>query len=167
MDDARFCPRCAAPLVPGEEGRPRCSQCDFILYRDPKVAVAAVLETGGRLLLVRRAIDPGLGLWSFPAGYVDRGEQLEEALKREVREELALDIYIEGLVGVYSEPGVHVVLIVYAATIRPDSASPKIGPENSDVGTFAPDAFPPMAFAHDRRIVKDWMRVRMSQAWVS
>ena len=166
MDDARFCPRCAALLVPGDDGRPRCSQCDFILYRDPKVAVAAVLETDGGILLVRRAIDPGLGLWSFPAGYVDRGEQLEEALKREVREELALDIDIDCLVGVYSEPGEPVVLIVYAATIRPDAPSLEIGPENTDVGAFSPDAFPPMAFAHDRRIVQDWTRVRVSRAGV-
>jgi ADP-ribose pyrophosphatase YjhB (NUDIX family) len=131
-----------------------------VLYQDPKLAVAAVIERDGRILLGRRAIDPGMGLWSFPAGYVDRGEVLEEALRREVREELALEIGIDGLVGVYSERGHPVVLVVYAAHPLPDSPPLEVGPENSEVAGFPPDAFPPMAFGHDRRIVADWQRLR-------
>src|SRR5204862_8366356 len=120
-----FCPRCGAALAPRPTGRPRCARCDFVHYLDPKVAGAAVIEWDGGILLGRRAIDPGMGLWSFPAGYVDRGEVLEEALRREVREELGLEIEPSGLVGAYSEPDNPVVLLVYAARLRPDSPAPR------------------------------------------
>ena len=61
-------------------------------YLDPKVAVGTIISTGdGRLVLVRRAIEPGYGLWVFPGGYVDRGEQIIEAAVREAREESGLD----------------------------------------------------------------------------
>ncbi len=158
MAEFQYCPWCAAPLVRAAGTRPCCSRCDFVLYQDPKVAVAAVIEHDGGILLGKRAIDPGMGLWSFPAGFVDRGEPLEEALRREVREELGLEVDVERLVGVYSEPGHPVVLIVYAARVRPDSPPLRVGPENSDVAAFPPDAFPPMAFPHDRQIIADWLR---------
>ena len=160
MRDATFCLRCGAALVHEAGARPRCSHCDFVLYQDPKVAVAAVIATDEGILLGRRAIDPGLGLWSFPSGYMDRGERAEEALRREVREELGVDIGLDGLVGVYSEASNPVLLIVYAAHLWPGSGPLALNHENSEVAAFAPDAFPPMAFSHDRQIVADWQRLR-------
>src|SRR3979411_2302349 len=94
--------------------RPTCPSCGFIHYLDPKVAVAVVLGDERGVLLCRRLIDPGSGLWSFPAGYVNRGEVLEEAAVREVLEELGLAVKLRGIVGVYSERGEPVVLVVYA-----------------------------------------------------
>jgi 8-oxo-dGTP diphosphatase len=158
VNDERFCPRCGAVLLMEAE-RPRCSMCDFVLYRDPKVAVAAVIQRDGGILLGKRAIDPGLGLWSFPAGYVDRGEALEEALQREVLEELGLEVQIDGLVGVYSRRGAPVVLVVFAAH-APPGAPLVVGAENTEVAPFPADAFPEMAFPHDRQIVADWRKAR-------
>ena len=67
-------------------------------------------------MLVRRAIEPGYGLWVFPGGYVDRGETLTAAAIREAREECGLDVRLDGLVNIYSYPGRAPVIVVYAAT---------------------------------------------------
>src|SRR5258705_10457758 len=69
-----------------------------------------------RLVLVRRAIEPGYGKWVFPGGYVDRGEPLTTAAIREAREECGLDVRLDGLVNIYSYAGRTPVIVVYAAT---------------------------------------------------
>ena len=68
-------------------------------------------------MLVRRAIEPGYGLWVFPGGYVDRGEEITSAAIREAREEAGLDVRLEGLVNIYSYPGRPLIIVVYAATV--------------------------------------------------
>jgi hypothetical protein len=110
----KYCGHCGHRLASREQdGRLRlvCPECDWTLYEDPKVAVAVIVGQEGRLLLNRRAIEPGLGAWSFPSGYVNRGERLEEAAAREAKEETGLDVRVGGLIGVYSESGNPVVLI--------------------------------------------------------
>ena len=134
--------------------RPVCPACDFIHYDDPKVAVAVLIGRDGKLLLNRRAIEPGLGKWSFPSGYVNRGEVLEEAAAREVQEETGLVVEIGGLFGVYSERGNPVILVVYTAGRADGEAA--AGPEVSEVGWFAPDALPTLAFPHDHDIIARW-----------
>jgi ADP-ribose pyrophosphatase YjhB (NUDIX family) len=92
-----YCPRCGAPLAEGVFfGRPRrfCRYCGFIHFRDPKVAVAALVSDGRRVLLVRRAVPPRSGHWALPAGYMDGDELPEEALAREVKEETGLRIEV-------------------------------------------------------------------------
>lgn len=99
----RFCPRCAAPLADGEKfGRNRrfCRYCGFIHFVEPKVAVAAVVTDGERILLVRRAAPPRSGYWALPAGYMDADELPEEAVAREVAEETGVSVRVEGLEGV-------------------------------------------------------------------
>src|SRR5688500_66815 len=124
MDIAyRFCPACAGPLEnrllkEGDPERPVCTRCGQIIYLDPKIAVGTIIRTDdGRLVLVRRAIEPGYGLWVFPGGYVDRGEPIIEAAVREAREESGLEVRIDGLVNIYSYAGTTPIIIVYHATI--------------------------------------------------
>jgi len=118
----RFCPACGGALETrslkaGDPDRLVCGRCGFVFYLDPKVAVGTIIETSGEsIVLVRRAIEPGYGLWVFPGGYVDRGEEVHAAAIREAREECGLDIRIDRLVNVYSYPGAAPVIIVYAAT---------------------------------------------------
>lgn len=126
------------------------------VYRDPKVAVAVIVADARGILLQQRAMEPRKGLWTFPSGYVDRGEQVERAAEREVLEELGLPVTLTHLLGVYSEPGTAVLLIVYTGTI-PASAAPVIQEaEIIAIGYFAPDNLPPLAFDHDVRIIADW-----------
>lgn len=95
----------------------RSAACGFVFYLDPKLAVGTIVAVpDGRIVLVRRAIEPGYGLWVFPGGYVDRGEDVRLAAVREAREEAGVDITLDRLVGIYSYPGTTAVIIVYAAT---------------------------------------------------
>ncbi|HEX6972923.1 MAG TPA: NUDIX hydrolase [Vicinamibacterales bacterium] len=118
----RYCPSCAGALEPrvlknGDPERLVCTGCGFVLYLDPKVAVGTIVKTAdARLVLVRRAIEPGYGLWVFPGGYVDRGEEITAAAIREAREEAGLDVRLDGLVNIYSYPGRPLIIVVYAAT---------------------------------------------------
>jgi ADP-ribose pyrophosphatase YjhB (NUDIX family) len=118
----RFCPCCGERLTArrfkaGEPERMTCRSCDFVQYLDPKVAVGTIIRIDdGRLVLVRRAIEPGYGLWVFPGGYVDRGEHIVEAAVREAREESGLIVRIDGLVNIYSYAGTTPIIIVYCAT---------------------------------------------------
>jgi ADP-ribose pyrophosphatase YjhB (NUDIX family) len=156
-----FCLLCGTPLESRrheDRERPTCPSCGFVHYHDPKVAVAVILGDEDGVLLGRRRIDPGAGLWSFPAGYVNRGEVLEEAAVREVLEELGLGVRLTGVVGVYSERGEPVVLVVYAGEVEAGEPTPD-GHEVSEVRRFALDALPEgLAFPHDRRVLADWKR---------
>jgi ADP-ribose pyrophosphatase YjhB (NUDIX family) len=118
----RFCPRCGGSLErrtlkATEPERPVCARCGFVFYLDPKVAVGTIIQShSGRIVLVRRAIEPGYGKWVFPGGYVDRGETLTSAAMREAREECGLDVRLDALVNLYSYAGRAPVIVVYAAT---------------------------------------------------
>jgi 8-oxo-dGTP diphosphatase len=145
-----------------DRDRPTCPACGFIHYLDPKVAVAVIIGDDQRVLLGKRCIDPGKDMWSFPAGYVNRGEVLEEAAVREVLEELAVAVKLNGLVGVYSERGAAVVLVVYAGEIQAGEARAD-GHEVSEVRWFPLDRLPDgMAFPHDRRVLADWKQARQT-----
>lgn len=159
MFEPTYCPSCMAELGRREmEGyvRPACPACDFVYYLDPKVAVAVLVPWEDGIMLGRRAIHPGFGKWSFPSGYVNRGEVLEEAAAREVVEEVGLEVRMEGLVGVYSTAGEPVILVVYAAEVL--GGRPEVGPEMSELGVFRPGDLPEMAFSHDGEIVRDFER---------
>jgi len=156
-----YCLLCGTPMEARyheDRERPTCPSCGFVHYLDPKVAVAVILGDSDGVVLGKRRIDPGAGLWSFPAGYVNRGEILEEAAAREVLEELGLAVRLTGLVGVYSERGSAVVLVVYAGEIEAGEPVPD-GHEVSEVQRFPLDALPDgLAFPHDRRVLADWKR---------
>ncbi len=128
------------------------------IYRDPKVAVAVIIADARGILLQQRAMEPRQGLWTFPSGYVDRGEQVERAAAREVQEEIGLEVTLTHLLGVYSEPGNPVVLIVYTGTVPAGSEPTLQAAELMAIGYFPPDDLPSLAFDHDREIIADWQR---------
>ena len=159
----RFCPACAAPLErrlikPGEPERLVCAACGFILYMDPKVAVGTIIRTpDARLVLVRRAIEPGYGLWVFPGGYVDQGETLVDAAVREAREESGLQVRIDRLVNIYSYGGASPIVIVYAATMTGGELC--TDDECLEARLFAPEHIPweRLAFRSTREGLQEYL----------
>lgn len=98
--------------------------CSFIDFRDPKVAVIALVTWGDHVLLIRRGVDPMKGKWALPGGYMDAGEMPVEALMRELREEVALEVEIRDLIEIFPMAGAGVlnrgIVIAYRADLQRD-----------------------------------------------
>ncbi len=155
----RYCPHCGEPIgacLIGGQDRPFCASCKTAFYEDPKLAVAVLVCSKGGLVLQRRKIDPGMGKWTFPSGYVERGERVEHAAARETLEETGLEVRVDRLLGLYSHPGNPVVLAVYSAAAVGGALT--VSEESHDVATFPPDRLPELAFEHDAQIVETWLR---------
>lgn len=163
LPEDKYCPACATPLrltdVFGTQ-RPACPSCRHIVYHDPKVAATCIVEREGRILMIKRGLEPGLGLWCMPGGYVDRGEVVEEAAAREVLEETGLVVKVEGLVGLFSEKGHPVIVAAFAA--KATGGTLLAGPEAQDVGYFSQDDLPPLAFPRDVQILEKWRELMSS-----
>jgi 8-oxo-dGTP diphosphatase len=160
----RFCPVCGGALDTrairaGEPERLVCTRCGFVFYLDPKVAVGTIItDTERRVVLVRRAIEPGYGKWVFPGGYVDRGEPVLEAAVREAREETGLEIRIERLVNIYSYPGRAPIIIVYEASLAGGELA--CDDEGLEAAFFAPDAIPwdELAFRSTHEALREFLQ---------
>jgi 8-oxo-dGTP diphosphatase len=158
----RFCPACGGPLEArqlkaGDPSRLVCARCGFILYLDPKVAVGTVNAAAHeRIVHVRRAIEPGYGLWVFPGGYVDRGEEVTVAAMREAREEAGLQVRLDGLINIYSYPGRPIVVVVYKASIV--GGDLQIDDESLEARLFSRAEIPwnDLAFRSTREALEDY-----------
>jgi len=126
----------------------------------PAVAVDIVIELVDRperpiVLIERRNPPPG---WALPGGFVDVGETVERAAVREAREETSLDVELECLLGVYSDPARdargHTVSIVYIGHAR---GAPVAADDARNVAVVDPRAPPLLAFDH-ARILADYLR---------
>jgi ADP-ribose pyrophosphatase YjhB (NUDIX family) len=159
---ARFCPRCARPATIAYPRSLNCAHCGYGAYYNPKpVACAIPVTPAGEIILLKRAFAPGKDLWTFPGGFVDLGESVEQAAIREVREELAIDVELGALVGVYSRADDRIVLIVFAATT---SQAPSVTEEAVDVGHYALDALPwsELAFWSTTAALRDFVHRNLS-----
>jgi ADP-ribose pyrophosphatase YjhB (NUDIX family) len=157
LEDARFCPRCGNAADVAYPRSISCPHCGYGAYYNPKPVAAAIPVTpAGEIVLLRRGFDPGKDLWTFPGGFVDLGETVEDAARREAREEIEADVELGDLVGVYSKPDERVVLIVFAAQIE---QQPQTTPEALQVEAFAPDEIPwqELAFWSTTNALKDFL----------
>jgi ADP-ribose pyrophosphatase YjhB (NUDIX family) len=140
LEDVSFCPRCGRDADVDFPQRITCAHCGYGAYYNPKPVAGVIPVTAdGRVILLKRGFEPGKGKWTFPGGFVDLGESVEEAAGREVREELAIGVALRGLVGVYSRPDDRVILVVYRG--RTDE-EPRVTPEAVEVVAFARTEIP-------------------------
>lgn len=163
-----YCPICATVLTEqplAHVRRPVCPNCHFIFFRNPELVAIVVLHDENRLLLGKRTIEPGKGLWSFFGGYVERGEKVEEAAIREVKEETSLSIQLEGFIGLYSEKGDSHVLAVYEASVDADQINRQnaTSEEVSELAFFTWEELPSLAFPIDQHILHDWKKLRANK----
>ena len=163
MAAAHFCINCGSPLevrvVDGREVE-ACPNDDFVLWRDPKVVAAVVVEVDGKIVAGRRAIEPGYGLWCLPGGFVDQNEDPAAAAVRECREEIGADVELTGLLGVYHIPKTtapSIVGIAYQARLGP-GATISAGAEMLEVRAFPAGELPDLAFPSHRAIVDAFVK---------
>jgi 8-oxo-dGTP diphosphatase len=163
LSEYKFCPRCAGRLEPhllkeGEPERLVCGECGFVFYLGPKLVAGAIVELDGGIVLIQRAIEPGYGRWTFPGGFVERGEVAEAAAARETLEETGLQIEATGIVGLYTYEGQIPAIAVFAA--RATGGEPTPLDETLAVKSFPRDELPwsEMAFPSTERALNDYLR---------
>ena len=89
----KFCPGCGNKTVVWKAiNNIACSSCEFTMYLNTAAAVAVIIECKGKILLAKRAFDPGKGMYDLPGGFIDPGETFEAGVTRELKEELGIDI---------------------------------------------------------------------------
>ena len=141
----KFCSQCGAPVercIPPGEDRERevCPICNFVHYRNPIPVVGCVAEHEGRILLCRRAIEPRLGYWTVPAGFMELNETLEEAALRETREEACAEVRLGELFSIVDLPGAGQVHFFFRGELLDGKFA--AGAESLEASLFAPNEIP-------------------------
>jgi 8-oxo-dGTP diphosphatase len=159
----KFCVRCGGRLARRWVAAERCRRlvcgaCGDIAYQNPKVVGAALPVRNGKVYLARRDIEPSRGLWTFPSGYMELGETVEQAAARETWEEIRCRVKLLRLHGIYSYDDAVTVNVVYLARVV--GAAPRPGPESQVVQAFGPREIPwsELAFRSTFHALRDWVR---------
>ena len=134
-----YCSQCGAPvnrLTPPGDTHERfvCVACETIHYQNPKIVAGCIPEWEDKVLLCRRAIEPRLGLWTLPAGFMELHETTAQAAAREAMEEANAAVEIGDLYTLYNLPHISQVYLVYRARLLNLDYAP--GPESLEVQLF-------------------------------
>jgi len=167
-DDWRWCPVCREPLermVRGDRPRPSCAACGFTFFASMGVGAAvAIRDAAGRLLLVRRGPGQfGAGRWCFPCGFVEWGEDVAAAARREALEEAGVVVALGEIVQIATnlhEPSRPTIGVWFAATLVDPSATPTAGDDAVGVAWIEPADPPELAFPTDRVLLERLARER-------
>lgn len=162
----RYCPHCAHALedrLVESKLRQICPACNFIHFPDPKVAVVALIEQGERVLLIRRAVEPARGLWALPGGYMDAGEMPEDALRREIQEEVGVSIRVAELLEIFpmvNSGGVSLgIVLAYQAHPQKDAGALRACDDVDQARWFSAEELPAaLAFESTKKLLARWKR---------
>ncbi len=167
IDTFRFCPSCGQPAKQPGANPFTCVGCDYIYYFNPSITVGGIVaDHNGRILLLRRAHNPGKGKFGLPGGFVEPGESTEDALIREVKEEINLQVqsleYITSLPNTYAYRGVTLPISDVFYTCHVDSfESLQAHPDEVEGYLFCHPTekeLGQMAFASNRRAIELYLR---------
>jgi NAD+ diphosphatase len=161
FDGWKSCPRCKAELEFSED-EAECPACGLVVYANPApTASALVLDEQGRILLARRAAEPGRGLWDLLGGFMDEGELPLETLTRELREETGVELEPLEFFGAwpdrYGEGGIWTLNLYWTARIA--SGEPEPADDVAEVAWFARDELPrwdEFAFENTVAVLQAW-----------
>ena len=168
----KTCPRCETPLV-GEESHLHCPGCGSTYYANSAPCVSALVEDAkGRLLLSRRAVEPYLGLWDCPGGFLEEGEHPLDGLRRELEEETGLVAGPVRFVGVWMDvygdaPDAAATLNIYWA-VEVDEGEPVAADDVSELRWFRADELPApadLAFATVEDALEAWRKGKEPRAY--
>ncbi len=171
MMTVNFCNVCGnrvSYLVPAGDNLPRhvCDHCGHVHYFNPRVIVGCIAEwEDGRILMCKRNIAPRLGLWTFPAGFMELGETTAVGAARETAEEALADVVVEGLLAVINVPYVSQVYVVHRGRMRTPDCGPT--PESSEVRLMREDEVPwqQMSFPTMTRSLEFYFADRAAGRW--
>ena len=156
----RFCISCGSAVEQREAFgrlRPVCPACGHVHFLDPKVAAGVVVEADGKVLLVRRSVEPETGKWTIPGGFVEADEDPAATARRECFEETGLMVQIQDLLDVLyglEHPSGASIVILYRG--RPESGSLSAGDDADRAAFFGRDELPVLAFEATRQALRRW-----------
>jgi len=169
----KFCSECGSELpsltADGRSAARRlvCGGCGMTHFRNPKLVACCIAEWQGQVLLCRRTIEPGVGLWTLPGGYVEASEPIQLAAAREAREEACATVDDLQLFRVYNLPKFNEVIVVFRGTLRDGRCA--VGEETSEVTLFPKRDLPwdQLAFESTRAALHDYATRRWQSTYAS
>jgi len=165
----KFCPKCGHKLVlKNLDGHKRLvcqnKKCQFIFYQNSKPTASAIITKGNKVLLTKRAVEPKKGYWDAPGGFLEKDEHPEAGLKREMREELSVEIKIIRPLGIYmgeylQEHPESTLNLYYLAKIKKGKIRP--ADDITEARWFSKDEIPQrLAFKNNRQAIRDWQEMK-------
>ncbi|MCB9368313.1 MAG: NUDIX domain-containing protein [Calditrichaeota bacterium] len=160
LEQYRYCARCGEHLTQkllDGRVRPVCLSCGNVVYLNPLPAVAAVLIQNGRVLLIRRGVDPGAGLWALPSGFMEQGETPESAICREVFEETGIKCSPGKLISATTHDDHvfgHVLVLAYSVACEIRDATAVAGDDAVEAHWYDTTSLPCLAFDTHRDIIR-------------
>ena len=160
----KYCSECGRPVnVQRPDGAPAryvCSSCGAVFFQSPRLAVACIAEWENQVLLCRRAVDPGYGLWTLPAGFIESNETGMKGVIRETLEEAGVVVEVGRPYALFHIPHVNQAHIVFLARLLDTNF--RAGTESLDVRLFGQEEVPwdALAFATTREALRHYFRDR-------
>ncbi|MDB5983224.1 MAG: hydrolase [Pseudomonas sp.] len=166
----KFCSQCGNPVIqriPEGDSRLRfvCEHCQTIHYQNPNIVAGCLPVWGSQVLLCRRAIEPRLGFWTLPAGFMENGETIEQAARRETIEEACATVHNLNLYMLVDVPHISQVHVFFRADLA--SLEFAAGVESLEVRLFEEADIPwsELAFATVRRALECFFADRIKQVY--
>lgn len=164
MQKKNYCYYCGTRLkqefIEGKV-RPYCPQCREPIYENPVPATSLIVtDSENALLLVKRSVEPKIGYWCLPGGFIELGEAPDQAALRELKEETGLSGKIDRLLGVTSDSSERYgTILMVGYRVKEFTGALKPGDDAAAVAYFPPDHLPEIAFSSHRRFIKKYYQV--------
>jgi len=164
MKYCNYCGGFLTVIIPRGDDRPRhtCEACGAVHYQNPKMVVGCIVESGDRILLCRRAIEPRYGKWTIPAGFLENLENVADGARREAWEEARAGLGELTPYRLYSLTPISQMYLIFRAELTdPDFSA---GEESLEVRLFTREAIPwdELAFRVVSTCLEDYFSDRAS-----